>query len=194
MSTDRQTQTDRHTDDMPKLTFLDSADLKTWRSIKISKTVFWTNAILYTSYSRESKNLVRKTAQYFLDTTYQRSRYNSIMVRDIEKCYITQKLQILICNNFCLVKTFAQHIFKALFTKKPNYAIRTEATPVGRSKTSLHQKLHIVICNNFCRKKIFVQCIFKARFAQKPNCALRAEATPVGRFCSYAIPTESFII
>ena len=35
------------------------------------------------------KNLFRKTAQYFLDTTYQRSRYNSIMVRDIEKYYIT---------------------------------------------------------------------------------------------------------
>ena len=65
---------------------------------------------------------------------------------------------------------------------------------MGRSKKSLHQKLHIVICNNFCLKKIFVQCIFKAFFAQKPNCALRAEATPVGRFCSYAIPTEIFII
>ena len=44
---------------------------------------------LYTPYSRESKNLFRKTAQYFLDTTYLRSRYNSIMVQDIEKCYIT---------------------------------------------------------------------------------------------------------
>ena len=31
------------------------------------------------------KKMFRKTAQYFLDTTYQRSRYNSIMVRDIEK-------------------------------------------------------------------------------------------------------------
>ena len=41
---------------------------------------------------------------------------------------------------------------------------------------------------------MFVQCIFKALFAQKLNCALRAEATPVGRFCSYAIPTEIFII
>ena len=66
--------------------------------------------------------------------------------------------------------------------------------PWGDEKKSLHQKLHIVICNNFCLKKIFVQCIFKALFAQKPNCALRAEATPVGRFCSYAIPTEIFII
>ena len=35
------------------------------------------------------KNLFRKTAQYFLDTTYLRSRYNSIMVQDIEKYYIT---------------------------------------------------------------------------------------------------------
>ena len=33
----------------------------------------------------KKKNLFRKTAQYFLDTTYQRSRYNSIMVQDIEK-------------------------------------------------------------------------------------------------------------
>ena len=38
---------------------------------------------------RNKKNLFRKTAQYFLDTTYQRSRYNSIMVQDIEKCCIT---------------------------------------------------------------------------------------------------------
>ena len=91
-------------------------------------------------------------------------------------------------------KNFVQRIFKALFTKKTNYGIRTEATPVGRSKKYLHQKLHIVICNNFCLKKIFVQCIFKARFAQKPNCALRTEVTPVGRFCSYAIPTEIFIM
>ena len=49
--TDR--QTDRHTDDMPKMTFLDSVTLKTWRFIKISRSVFWTNAILY----RESKNI-----------------------------------------------------------------------------------------------------------------------------------------
>ena len=33
----------------------------------------------------EKENLFRKTAQYFLDTTYLRSRYNSIMVQDIEK-------------------------------------------------------------------------------------------------------------
>ena len=56
VSTDRQTHTHTHRDDMPKLIFLDSVDLKTWRSIKISKSVFWTDAILYTSYSRESKN------------------------------------------------------------------------------------------------------------------------------------------
>ena len=43
-------------------------------------------------------------------------------------------------------------------------------------------------------ENFFVQCIFKGLFAQKPNCAPRAEATPVGRFCSYAIPTEIFII
>ena len=37
----------------------------------------------------QEKNLFRKTAQYFLDTTYLRRCYNSIMVQDIEKCYIT---------------------------------------------------------------------------------------------------------
>ena len=52
-------------------------------------------------------------------------------------------------------KNFVQRIFKALFIKKTNCAIRAEATPVGRSKTFLHQKLRIVICNNFCQKKIF---------------------------------------
>ena len=50
--TDRQTDTD----DMPKLTFLDSVALKMWRPIKISRSVFWTDAILYTSYSRENNN------------------------------------------------------------------------------------------------------------------------------------------
>ena len=39
--------------------------------------------------TENKKNLFRKTAQYFLDTTYLRSRYNSIMVQDIEKYYIT---------------------------------------------------------------------------------------------------------
>ena len=117
--------------------------------------------------------------QYFLYTSYSRE---------------SKKLQILIFNNFCLKKNFVQRIFKALFVKKPNYAIRTEATPFGWSKKSLRQKLRIVICNNFCLKKILVQCLFKALFAQKPNWPLRAEVTPVGRFCSYAIPTEIFII
>ena len=49
------------------------------RSVKDSVTV---------SVYLKIKNLFRKTAQYFLDTTYQRSRYNSIMVQDIKKCYI----------------------------------------------------------------------------------------------------------
>ena len=35
--------------------FLDSVALRTWRYIKISRSVFWTDAILYTSYSQESK-------------------------------------------------------------------------------------------------------------------------------------------
>ena len=59
--TDRQTdrptdrQTDRQTDDMPKMSFLESACLKTWRFIKISKTIFWTNAILYQESKKKKK-------------------------------------------------------------------------------------------------------------------------------------------
>ena len=94
---------------------------------------------------------------------------------------------------FCK-KNFVQRIFKALFVKKPNFAVRAEAKPMELSKRILRQKLCIVICNNFCLEKIVVQHIFKALFTKKPNCAIRAEATPVGRFCSYAIPAENFVI
>ena len=90
------------------------------------------------------------------------SRYNSKMAQDIEKCNRTQKLQLLISNNFCLKFFFIQRIFKALFAKKLNCAIRAEAKPVGRSKKNLQQKLRIVIGNNFCLEKDFVQRIFKA--------------------------------
>ena len=68
--TDR--QTDTQTDDVPKMTFLDSATLKMWRFIKISISVFWTNAIGYfiLRIVEKVKNLFRKTEQYFLDTLH----------------------------------------------------------------------------------------------------------------------------
>ena len=41
---------------------------------------------------------------------------------DRKKKFLRQKLQILICNNFCLKKIFAQCIFKALFAKRRRFA------------------------------------------------------------------------
>ena len=114
---------------------------------------------------QKRKNLFRKTAQNFLSMCSV-SHYNSKMAQDIEKCYITQNSQLLISNNFRLgekKKNVIQCIFKALFAKKPNCAIRAEAKPVGRSTKILQQKLRIVIGNNFCLKKKF-----------------RTEAKPVG--------------
>ena len=53
--TDRHTHTDTdtQTDDMPKMNFSGSVTLKTWRSIKISRSIFWTNAILYQESKKE---------------------------------------------------------------------------------------------------------------------------------------------
>ena len=76
-------------------------------------------------------------------------------------------MQLLICNNFCLTKFFVQCIFKALFGKKSNCAIRAEAKPVGQSKKFLYQKLRIVTYNNFCLKKKFCTTQFQGTFRQK---------------------------
>ena len=58
---------------MPKMTFLDSVALKTWRSIKISISVFWTDAT-HTSYSRESKNAFYKNCFQIKVVTNQNSQ------------------------------------------------------------------------------------------------------------------------
>ena len=76
------------------------------------------NVRTFRLYNKKKICSVRRHNAFSTHSTYLRSRYNSIMVQDIEKCYITKKLRILICNNFCLEKKFVQHIFKALFTKK----------------------------------------------------------------------------
>ena len=75
------------------------------------------------------------------------------------------------------VKNFVQRIFKALFVKKPNFAVRAEAKPVERSKKIFLQKLCIVICNNFCLEKIVVQRIFKALFTKKKRIVLSGQRT-----------------
>ena len=49
-------------------------------------------------------------------------------------------LQLLISNNFCLKIFFIQCIFKVLFAKKPNCAIRAEAKPVGDQKKKKKKK------------------------------------------------------
>ena len=67
-----------------------------------------------------------------------------------------------------------QCIFKALFTKKPNYAFRAEATPIGRSKKSFHQKLRIVICNNFCLE-FFLCNAFLRHFSPKNRIVLSGQ-------------------
>ena len=48
------------------------------------------------------------------------------------KNFLHQKLPIVICNNFCLRKFFVQCIFKVVFAKKLNCAIKAVARPVGR--------------------------------------------------------------
>ena len=96
-----------------------------------------------------------------------------------------------------------QRIFKVLFAKKPNCAIRAEAKPMGRSKKFLQQELHIVICNNFCLKKIFVQSIFKALFPQETELCIQGRGQTRGgnfahmqsqpRFLSYKIAYQIWL-
>ena len=61
------------------------------------------------------------------------------MVQDIEKYYITLKLQILISNNLCLKKKIVQRIFKAFLPKNRIIPSEQRPHPLGDRK-SLYTK------------------------------------------------------
>ena len=122
------------------------------------------------------------------------SRYNSKMAQDIEKCNITQKLQLLIANNFCLIKILFNAFLRPFSPK--NRIVQSGQRPNlwGDQRKFYNKSCVLWLVTTFVWKFFFVQHIFKALFPRKTNCAFRAEAKPVGQFCSYAIQAEIFII
>ena len=96
------------------------------------------------------------------------------------------KVVALICNNFCLKKIFVQHIFKAIFARKPNCAIRAEAKPLGQWKKICTKSCVLWFITTFVWTKSLYNA-FLRHFSQKTktkNIVHSGQRPNLGRFCS----------
>ena len=97
----------------------------------------------------------------------------------------------MIYNNFCLKNFFVHSIFKALFAKKTNCAIRAEAKPVRLSKQYYAKSCVLIFVTTFVWKSILYN-VFQGTFCQKTELCIQGRGQIHGAISLICNPSRDF--